>query len=105
MPTPTHLWLRFKPIRVCEDAIKSYQEAIKSTRYRLERFVVPLAGLLVAQGRSGEAYDELIRLTSEGSQAPEVWFELFNVSVRTGNLMRAKEALAELLGWRLHPIK
>ena len=84
-----------------EDAIKSYQEAINSTRYRQERFVVPLAGLLVAQGRSGEAYEELNRLASEGSKAPDVWFELFNVSVRTGNLTRAKDALAEFV--RLAP--
>ena len=76
-------------------AIGSYQKALQSTKYRQERFAVPMARIMVSESQFTEAYDVLNGLALEGNRSPDLWFELFKTAIALGNVDRAKAVLAE----------
>lgn len=80
-----------------DKAVESYRNALRSTNYRPERFVIPMARLLRDMGQDGEAFEALSGLADKGIQSSDLWFELFYSSVALGRANNAKQALTEYI--------
>ena len=79
-----------------EDAESSYRKALDATQYRPERYLVPLAQILMDQDKVDIAY-KLIDARQKEINSAEFWRLYFNLAIKTGQTEAAEAALASFV--------
>lgn len=75
-----------------EDAVASYTLASQLTQYRPERYLVPLAEILLMQRKPDRAYQTVYQFV-EDVNSPELWRVFFEASIGIDNFVDAQKAL------------